>query len=106
MVCNAARGIAASASRCSVRVPKCEVNIPGGRIGQLCKLVESDATVSVAHSLRKRVIDTAELSARVDNDKIIAQPVHFHEGNMCLARVHRPHIRPRRNIIQYPPHFP
>ena len=65
------------------------------------KLVESDTEMPVGDSANQRRGDRARLRAGIDNDEVVAQPVHFHEGKpVVLAATHAAHIAPRRVRIQ------
>ena len=80
MIRDAARGIAAGAGPGAVAVPEIQRDIGVIRIPDFRQLVESDAAIAVPQRACQRSRCHRPASARVDHDKVVAQPMHFHEG--------------------------
>ena len=54
------------------------------RIGEHRKLVEPDAAMPVPNGARKCCRDAWRAATVIHNDKVVAQPVHLHEGQ-CIC---------------------
>ena len=56
------------------------------------QLVEADTEMPVGHRARQRRRHLARGQARIDDDKVVAQPVHFHEGQTDICSIR--HVAP------------
>jgi hypothetical protein len=92
-VCDAARGVPARLGACAIGVPELQGHVTvlaGPDFGQL---IEPNAAMSIAQGTGKRRRHRRLASPRVDDDEIIARPVHFQKGQAARDRFMR-HVPP------------
>jgi hypothetical protein len=80
MIRDAAGGVAAGPGTGAVTVPEIQRDIGVIGIADFRKLIKPDPAVTVAQAPRQRSRGHRPAPARVDHDKVVAQPVHLHEG--------------------------
>jgi len=85
---DAAGGVAAGPRRASVAVPEPQAQIGAVAGHDFGQLVEPDAPVPVAQGARQRGRHRRHAGAGVEDDEIVAQPVHLDEGQGRAGRCH------------------